>query len=260
MNKLQFLVYFIHITIFIGIIIPDTKFYTYYYSKKYFPIIFYTIITFTTMTFYQLACGGPGFIDSEDNQPLECENLFFCQKCQKYIPVRASHCKECDKCVLRRDHHCPFLGICIGMNNHFYFLVYLFFENIFCIMSIQNYIPGMKDGLPFVKWLYTSLPSTTFLCLSMVIIIQPILLFPFHVYLMFSNRTTWELMKKPTISYLRKWFYSMSPFSHGLINNAKEFITMRWTHPIYSIPASDEDFAQWRADNSCVSNDKYECC
>lgn len=260
MNQVQVFMYIIHIVIFIGIFIPDTKFYTFYFSHHYLPIFFYTIISFTTITFYQLACSDPGFIYFDDNQPLECQNLFFCSICQHYIPIRAGHCKKCNKCVLRKDHHCPFLNTCIGMNNHFYFLLYLFFESIFCIMSIQNYIPGMKDGLPFVKWLYTSLPCTTFLAFSIVMLLQPILLFPFHAYLMFSNRTTWEVLKSRSISYLNKWVYPMSPFSRGLIGNMNEFISMRWTHPVYSIPETDEDMEQWRAANSCVSNDKYECC
>ncbi|OHT01870.1 putative palmitoyltransferase ZDHHC12 [Tritrichomonas foetus] len=250
----------LHIIIVLCSCLPDTMFCEQYKQKNYIPIFLFVILTAILLTVYNFACSDPGYISFEDSQLLECEDLFFCTKCNQNIPIRASHCKACDKCVLRKDHHCPFLGICVGMKNHAHFLFYLFLEIIFSIVCIYNFSSGMKDNLPFLEWVYTSLPCTFFYGFGFVIMLQPILLLPFHIYLVFSNRTTWETLRGKSISYMRDWRYSLSPFSHGLMHNLAEFLTMKTKMPIYKVPSTEEEINQWKLDNSCLSNDRYECC
>jgi hypothetical protein len=47
------------------------------------------------------------------------------------------HCWDCGYCVGRFDHHCPWLGVCIGQDNHPFFLVYIYAHTLACIVSIH---------------------------------------------------------------------------------------------------------------------------
>lgn len=260
MQSIVLLVYISHFVMMLAIFIKDTKINACYQTNDYLPILIYYILLFLTLIFYYFSTQNPGFINNTDSQPLISESLFFCEHCQQYIPVRACHCKTCNKCVLRKDHHCTFLGTCVGMKNHFFFFIYLLFEIIFCFFAIYSFIPGIKDNLPLKEWLYSSFICTFCICLAGFMTFQPLFLFPFHFYLLMSNRTTREVLKGKSISYLQGWVYSLSPFSHGFCKNIAEFITMRWNEPTYSIPTTEEEISQWKADNSFISNEKYECC
>ena len=212
------------------------------------------------MLSYIFACSDPFYLISEESQLDQIEQLFFCQTCKLHCPLRASHCHDCNKCVLRRDHHCPFLGKCVGMGNHLYFIIFLFFIIIFDSYSLFVFSNSMKDDQKIEVWLITSLPCSLSFFISILSIFQPIILLPTHLYYAFSNITTWELSRSKRITYLSNWIYRISPFSHGLLNNFWEFIIMRWSKPLYYIPITEDEIFMWKEDNSCVSNDNYECC
>lgn len=65
--------------------------------------------------------GGTGFDPSS-----------FCSACLVRRPVRSKHCSVCDRCVARFDHHCPWVGNCIGLNNHKYFMGFLWCLLLMC--------------------------------------------------------------------------------------------------------------------------------
>uniref|UniRef100_A0AC35U580 Multifunctional fusion protein Palmitoyltransferase Autophagy-related protein 13 n=1 Tax=Rhabditophanes sp. KR3021 TaxID=114890 RepID=A0AC35U580_9BILA len=49
----------------------------------------------------------------------------FCTTCLIIRPHRSKHCKYCNYCIVRFDHHCGWIGNCIGVTNHIYFITYL---------------------------------------------------------------------------------------------------------------------------------------
>ncbi|KAI5539943.1 cysteine S-palmitoyltransferase protein [Trichomonas vaginalis G3] len=118
----------------------------------------------------------------------------------------------------------------------------------------------MKDDQPFDEWLrYSLLPNFAFYG-AIISLIQPVLLLPLHTFLILSNKTTWEILKGKEITYLTNWKLRLSPFSHGMIQNIREFCFMRWEVPVYKVPFTPEEMEQYKADNSCIMNDTCNCC
>ena len=63
------------------------------------------------------------------------------------MPPRSEHCGSCNQCTLRVDHHCVWMGnTCIGMMNHKFFILYLFYIVYYCVQ-----VAG-----PFIKILFFS--------------------------------------------------------------------------------------------------------
>ena len=57
---------------------------------------------------------------------IDIKKYYMCEYCQSKKFHTASHCKSCNYCVLRRDHHCIWIGNCVGLQNHQYFLNFCF--------------------------------------------------------------------------------------------------------------------------------------
>jgi len=48
-----------------------------------------------------------------------------CATCVIPKTARLHHCTECHKCIERFDHHCPWIGNCVGIGTHRYFVGFL---------------------------------------------------------------------------------------------------------------------------------------
>jgi hypothetical protein len=111
----------------------------------------------------------------------------------------------------------------------------------------------------FVVWFFTGFLSAVIVAVSSFGLFQTLILLPMHIFMMCLNRTTWEAITSSSVLYLKDWPFGFSPFSKGIIGNIKEFVTMRSSHPRYHIPTG-EAVQAWKAANSFLVNDKYECC
>jgi hypothetical protein len=54
--------------------------------------------------------------------------FFYCNVCQRVMPPRTDHCQMCGVCNLRVDHHCVWVGNCIAIQNHKFFLLFLLYK------------------------------------------------------------------------------------------------------------------------------------
>ncbi|KFW62676.1 Palmitoyltransferase ZDHHC13, partial [Pygoscelis adeliae] len=87
--------------------------------------------------FYKTWRTDPGYIKTSEKERKEnivalaeagCLDFrTFCTSCLVRKPLRSVHCLACDSCVARYDQHSLWIGQCIGIGNHHYYLLFLFF-------------------------------------------------------------------------------------------------------------------------------------
>uniref|UniRef100_A0A8C5PRS2 Palmitoyltransferase n=1 Tax=Leptobrachium leishanense TaxID=445787 RepID=A0A8C5PRS2_9ANUR len=85
--------------------------------------------------FYKTWRSDPGFIKTSEEESKQTiislaeagclDPRMFCTSCLVKKPLRAMHCHTCNSCVARYDQHCIWIGQCIGVGNHCYFLLFL---------------------------------------------------------------------------------------------------------------------------------------
>lgn len=95
-----------------------------------------------------VSCKKPGyskkinlrkFYEYLDKAIKEERNIdYFCFYCRCLWSSSAVHCKTCEKCVEGFDHHCPFINNCIGHNNRWNFIVFLFTAFLYTISAVSN--------------------------------------------------------------------------------------------------------------------------
>lgn len=168
-----------------------------------------------------------------------------CRNCHIFMPPRSFHCRSCDCCVREFDHHCHWIGNCIGIRNHFYFLCFLFCLEIviLCglVLSVWLFVNSLDysyiqfKGINFNFVLSFSWPAFLFI-LCTILVFSPItgLLF-YHIGIISRNLTTHEDISLPP-SYARRRYKIphavMYPFDHGFCRN--------WLHVLSGIRISSQ--------------------
>lgn len=181
-----------------------------------------------------------------------------CSCCNVVQPPRAKHCHDCDKCVLQFDHHCVWLGTCIGQGNHCQFWWYLFEETALCIWTGIWYIEFLQDYIR-EAWLIDVIIIIMLAVLSISLMFLLLLLI-FHSYLIITNQTTHELVRRRRIAYMRSIPERVYPFSKGVCRNLYRFCCARMS--IYRMEAlpSAEEVAQMSIPYSCFDVLSCRCC
>lgn len=64
------------------------------------------------------------------------KTMRLCRRCKAYKPQRAHHCSVCRRCIIKMDHHCPWVNNCVGLGNHKYFLLFVFYTFVSCVYSM----------------------------------------------------------------------------------------------------------------------------
>uniref|UniRef100_A0A8D0BJF8 Palmitoyltransferase n=1 Tax=Salvator merianae TaxID=96440 RepID=A0A8D0BJF8_SALMN len=201
--------------------------------------------------FYKTARTDPGYIKtSEEENKKNIINLgesgsldfrTFCTSCLVKKPLRSMHCSICNSCVARYDQHCIWIGQCIGVGNHCYFLLFLFFlamVNIWAACGTILYWSGhcrttyWKDG----TWtIFTQIASCSPWVLYIFILIcfhtvwSTALLFLQLYQIVFLGLTSHERITFWKQSKRSKQLVSIrkTPYNHGCCQNIADFFQCR---------------------------------
>ncbi|KAF1419819.1 Palmitoyltransferase ZDHHC13, partial [Spheniscus humboldti] len=98
--------------------------------------------------FYKTWRTDPGYIKTSEKERKEnvvalaeagCLDFrTFCTSCLVRKPLRSVHCLACDSCVARYDQHSLWIGQCIGIGNHHYYLLFLFFLTMTSVLLLYG--------------------------------------------------------------------------------------------------------------------------
>lgn len=117
----------------------------------------------------------------------------WCRKSLVYKPDRSHFCSNTGRVVLRMDHHCPWVGNTIGFANHKYFLLFVIYTTLSCLIANGD-----------MSWLLAHArlpPSTAHLLFgsnSLLLMLSSILVpfTGFHLWLLSRNMTTIEFCSR----------------------------------------------------------------
>ncbi|KAG4212591.1 hypothetical protein ERO13_A02G175700v2 [Gossypium hirsutum] len=181
-----------------------------------------------------------------------------CSYCNVEQPPRAKHCHDCDKCVLQFDHHCVWLGSCVGQDNHCKFWWYICEETALCLWTGILYIMYLKANISR-PWWKDAIMILLLIALSISIIFLLLLLL-FHSYLVLTNQTTYELVRRRRIPYLRRIPERVYPFSKGICRNLYNFCCVRSS--IYSLEPlpSSQELEEKARPYTCLDILTCRCC
>ncbi|KAL4379267.1 hypothetical protein GQ457_02G013300 [Hibiscus cannabinus] len=181
-----------------------------------------------------------------------------CSYCNVEQPPRAKHCHDCDKCVLQFDHHCVWLGTCVGRDNHCKFWWYICEETALCLWTGILYIMFLKSNISRAWW-KDGIMIILLVVLSISILFLLLLLL-FHSYLVLTNQTTYELVRRRRIPYLRRIPERVFPFSKGVCRNLSDFCCVRSS--IYSFESlpSPEEVEEKSRPYTCLDVLTCRCC
>ncbi|DBA03614.1 TPA: hypothetical protein N0F65_006793 [Lagenidium giganteum] len=72
----------------------------------------------------------------EQSRSLEEQKYRTCRRCRQFKPGRAHHCSICERCVIKMDHHCPWVNNCVGLGNHKFFLLFIFYVFLMSLYAL----------------------------------------------------------------------------------------------------------------------------
>ncbi|KAF3440375.1 hypothetical protein FNV43_RR18659 [Rhamnella rubrinervis] len=181
-----------------------------------------------------------------------------CAYCNVEQPPRAKHCHDCDKCVLQFDHHCVWLGTCIGQGNHCKFWWYICGETALCIWTGILYFTYLKANISRAWWKCAII--ILLLVALMISLLFLLLLLLFHSYLILTNQTTFELVRRRRIPYLRGIPDRVYPFSKGVCRNLYNFCCARSDEYSLEPLPSAQELEEKSRPYTCMDTVTCRCC
>ena len=139
------------------------------------------------------------FKENQNESLIIYENCKYCNN--EFLPLRTHHCSRCQKCIKSYDHHCGMIGGCIGENNHFKFILFLFFQSSALFIGIFGLLETLQMLLSNNK---KKIPVTIYFLIFLLLFyaVFTFVLFLFHIYLIMTNQTTFEIYHPEKCIYL----------------------------------------------------------
>uniref|UniRef100_A0A8C3P6L3 Palmitoyltransferase n=1 Tax=Chrysemys picta bellii TaxID=8478 RepID=A0A8C3P6L3_CHRPI len=161
----------------------------------------------------------------------------FCTSCLVKKPLRSMHCIACNSCTARYDQHCLWTGQCIGVGNHYYFILFLLFLTMVGVWMVYGTLlywsehcatTYLQDGAwtyftqivscsPWVLYIFTLVSFHTSWS-SLMLIIQ-------LYQIAFLGLTSHERLNLMIQSKCSKHAASLrkTPYNHGCFQNLADF-------------------------------------
>ena len=176
----------------------------------------------------------------------------YCKHCKAWQGLRTKHCHDCGRCVRKFDHR--LVGTCVG-------------EKITrgpcetrrtgrVIVWVSRQHCGEVRTIPQLFEINAG-PVCMSIALFIFIMFVGSLL-GFHVYLIVTNQTTWEVSSRDKISYLAGVPHNVYAFSRGPMRDAREFCCAP-PPPRYTL-RSFEWMREWSRTETIWENKYYVCC
>ena len=182
--------------------------------------------------------------------------LRWCESCQHWQPLRSRHCDKCGYCVQRFDHHCFWVCGCVGVANHahFYFLlcvgtVYMF------VLSVVSFSCLAIDFHRSVWDIFVrnAIPLTVFIgSFALWAFVGSLLIM--HTYLVITAQTTWEVLSRSRITYLKGLPSDVFPFDRGICANVYNFFVVDDRGTLWDVDISKVPKFNW------IQNRFWTCC
>ncbi|CAI5763560.1 palmitoyltransferase ZDHHC13 isoform X1 [Podarcis lilfordi] len=145
---------------------------------------------------YKTIRTDPGFIKTtEEENKKNIINLgesgsldfrTFCTSCLVKKPLRSMHCHTCNSCVARYDQHCIWIGRCIGVGNHSYFVLFLTFLTMVNIWALYGTILYWSEHCTTTYWEDGAWTSFT-----QIVSCSPWVL---YIFTLISFHTSWAML------------------------------------------------------------------
>ena len=161
--------------------------------------------------------------------------LRYCEKCQIIKPDRTHHCSVCGYCVLKMDHHCPWVNNCVCFNNYKFFILFLGYAFLYCVVIFTF---SMRYFIDFWREKWHDFGGGKFHVLFVFFVaamfaISLVSLFGYHCYLVTKNRSTLESFRSPIFSHGP----DKKGFNLGSYNNFVEVFgddRKKWFLPVFT--------------------------
>ena len=195
------------------------------------------------------------FVGADNDEPPVGQ---YCKHCKAWQGLRTKHCHDCGRCVRKFDHHCFWVGTCVGEKNHARFVWYLVAQTALIVWAFHVSNSGWKYADTFHELFEINAGPV---CMSIALFIFILFvgsLLGFHVYLIVTNQTTWEVSSRDKISYLAGVPHNVYAFSRGPMRDAREFCCSP-PPPRYTL-RSFEWMREWSRTETIWENKYYVCC
>ena len=104
------------------------------------------------------------------------------------------HCARCEKCIQKFDHHCIWLNNCIEKKNYRFFIVFVFFVVLNCLVGIFSiFFVFVYDRT--LERFYLVFFGFELLVVILIFFFTNWLLF-FHFFIFFKGMTTYQFLKR----------------------------------------------------------------